>query len=90
MNYYFVLKIGTTIHEIGHTLGLIHEHSRPDRDLYLIANPSASQYLLRQHDMHTFADSAISTYNIPYDPGSIMHYPYFVSANLPVSEQITF
>lgn len=32
---------GVAIHELGHALGLIHEHQRPDRNSYISVNPTA-------------------------------------------------
>ncbi|MBR3565770.1 MAG: hypothetical protein IKN91_05540 [Paludibacteraceae bacterium] len=31
-------KKRTYLHKLGHVLGLDHEHSRPDRDSYVIVN----------------------------------------------------
>lgn len=31
-------EIGVVIHEILHTLGFLHEHTRPDRDKYVTVN----------------------------------------------------
>ena len=30
-----ICRKGNIMHEIGHTLGLAHEHARPDRDQYV-------------------------------------------------------
>jgi hypothetical protein len=57
-------------HEIGHALGLIHEHSRPDRDLYVYIRPG-----LKLDAYKLYRDSVAATYGQPYDVGSIMHYP---------------
>jgi astacin len=62
---------GTVLHEIGHFIGLFHEHARIDRDTYIRVNynnlPSSS-YL--EYDKKDF----INTYGLPYDLASDMHY----------------
>jgi len=63
----------TITHEIGHSLGLKHEHQRPDRDDYLdvdltILSPNVS---LGDYSI----DNSIAVYpDRFYDYGSIMHY----------------
>ncbi len=60
-------------HEIGHALGLYHEQSRPDRNNYVtVVTSNIDPTSLFNFNM---IDTAlISTYNIPYDYGSVMHY----------------
>ena len=62
---------GTLIHEIGHSVGLWHEQSRPDRDRYIrvlyenIHNKSARDFDRRLNPGDEMR---------PYDYASIMHY----------------
>ncbi|XP_055356116.1 uncharacterized protein LOC129601344 [Paramacrobiotus metropolitanus] len=63
---------GIIQHEILHTLGMFHEHNRPDRDQYIS---------LIEHNIRTDLDKRnyeilprMATYGMPYDVDSIMHY----------------
>jgi len=70
---------GSMMHEIGHALGLEHEHTRPDRDQYIAIN--SSNIDSDKVDNFTIRDSG--TRNLgPYDYASIMHYgELFFSSN---------
>ena len=58
------------IHEIGHAIGFFHEHSRPDRDLYVDIPISD----LSDQSVQKYGPRIINTFNLDYDYRSIMHY----------------
>ncbi|ETN82036.1 astacin, partial [Necator americanus] len=69
-------NIGTAAHEIGHAIGLLHTHSRHDRDNYVTLNTRNIQ----PGWMSEFAKESRArneNYGMPYDYGSIMHYPAY-------------
>ncbi len=74
---------GSLIHEVGHTMGLMHEQMRPDRDDYVeilwdnIPSNWHSQYEKITSD--SFANLS------DYDYDSIMHYPAYFGGQLAIS-----
>lgn len=77
---------GTMIHEIGHALGLLHEHTRSDRDQYVQIHWDR---IMDDMDVNfEVMDGSILLGD--YDYNSIMHYgEYFFSRNgLPTIEPI--
>jgi hypothetical protein len=62
---------GNLIHEIGHCIGLLHEHQRPDRTPIISVNAAN----IVSGKANQFSVDASSWVIGPYDCGSIMHYP---------------
>lgn len=61
---------GVAIHELCHTLGLTHEHQRPDRDSYINVNLDNVEFGKKSN----FWKASLATTYGPYDFDSIMHY----------------
>lgn len=66
-------KFGVVVHELGHVLGFWHEHTRPDRDDYVIIeknNIIAGQ----EFNFDKQLPGDVNTLGVSYDYDSIMHY----------------
>uniref|UniRef100_A0A915I0L9 Metalloendopeptidase n=1 Tax=Romanomermis culicivorax TaxID=13658 RepID=A0A915I0L9_ROMCU len=59
------------LHDIGHVLGLSHEHQRYGRDAYVKVHYENIQPGME----YTYIRMNLSTYFGPYDYNSLMHYP---------------
>lgn len=68
---------GTVIHELGHALGLQHEHTRCDRDDFITVDLDAG---VRRSQLLPQTGKMMG----PYDFGSIMHYgPRAITSKIP-------
>ena len=73
--YIFLSKdcsYGAVLHEIGHTLGLIHEHSRDDRDEFIAV---IQRNILSDKEINFYKHPPGHPVSDEYCYGSIMHYP---------------
>ncbi|CEF70657.1 Astacin-like metalloendopeptidase [Strongyloides ratti] len=66
-------NVGVIQHETLHALGLNHEHDRVDRDSYIKIFMENVDYY-EKYNFFKISPQDTSTYGIPYDYGSIMHY----------------
>nr|XP_002731590.1 PREDICTED: blastula protease 10-like [Saccoglossus kowalevskii] len=79
--------LGVALHEIGHVIGLWHEHTRPDRnDTVTIKGENIEPG--KESSFTTKDWAMVDSHDVPYDVTSIMHYaPKAFSVNgLPTIE----
>ncbi|CAP24166.2 Protein CBR-NAS-29 [Caenorhabditis briggsae] len=73
---------GVTSHELAHALGIFHEQSRFDRDESVTFNPRVVEKDLL-FNFAKISPRQLSTYGLPYDVGSVMHYTPTEFSNFP-------
>lgn len=78
--------LSTIVHEMGHVVGLLHEHQRPDRNSFITFTPANADkpWIAGNFDFFSYDSQTIGL----YDYASVMHYPpfSFTKNNLPVLE----
>lgn len=65
---------GIAMHEFGHVLGMIHEHSRPDRDTYVTLNTQNLKSTCVSSFSFKYTNDQIVRKGANYDFKSITHY----------------
>lgn len=63
--------VGTIMHEVGHIIGLYHEHTRQDRDNHVTI---VTDNIPKDKRVNFKKQTLIDSRNVPYDYDSIMHY----------------
>ncbi|CAJ0944944.1 unnamed protein product, partial [Mesorhabditis belari] len=66
-------KFGIVVHELGHVIGFWHEHTRPDRDLYVDIFYKSIQ-TGQDYNFEKSKVGEVDSLGEPYDFASIMHY----------------
>ncbi|CAB3400845.1 unnamed protein product [Caenorhabditis bovis] len=66
-------KFGIVVHELGHVVGFWHEHTRPDRDLYVDIFYKSIQ-TGQDYNFEKSKPEEVDSLGEPYDFSSIMHY----------------
>ncbi|CAD6222052.1 GSCOCG00005312001-RA-CDS [Cotesia congregata] len=67
-------KIPIVLHELGHAIGLEHEHIRPDRDMFIdVIYENIPEEFFSEFEKGSAHD--VQTFNQTYDYHSVMHYP---------------
>ncbi|XP_076453866.1 uncharacterized protein LOC143289003 isoform X2 [Babylonia areolata] len=64
---------GLYLHEIGHAIGLVHEHQLPDRDRYIniLMHHVAPHFRIF---FNKYSPAVVNQYHVPYEYSSVMHY----------------
>lgn len=75
--YTMISQVGSIAHEIAHSIGFYHEHSRPDRDDHVTINTNNIQPGF-EGDFRKIGARSIEDIE-PYDVSSVMHYGPTVS-----------
>ncbi|XP_077148300.1 astacin-like metalloendopeptidase [Ranitomeya variabilis] len=75
---------GVIQHEAMHNIGFFHEHTRMDRDDYI----DILWQNMDQDNWDNFEINDGSTFNLPYDYTSVMHYHQFAFSKLPTLRTI--
>jgi len=84
-----VLQMWTVVHEIGHTVGLVHEMERVDRDMYIRVNyDNMNPASVRNFHTTDMKELQYELYRKPYDYTSIMHYGPKVGYPAPPSHRV--
>ncbi|GFT80673.1 astacin-like metalloprotease toxin 1 [Nephila pilipes] len=73
--------VGLVVHELGHAIGLFHEHQRSDRDNYIAVYKE--NVVSGQEHNFVRTHPSMELIMTPYDYNSIMHYGNYAFSRVP-------